>query len=162
MTQAKDNAKDAAAKAAAAKANKDSNPSNSGDAGSDPGAGVVDAITRANDARTKVETKGLAKGEVVDARLDNRVGEDRPRRESFPAVPQQVDGPDLAHQAEFTKAYLDAVGSETVKAGSRKGMHSPGPHGLGSEDERVSGDGDTGDVDAMKEALSKGYDSRRY
>lgn len=128
----------------------------------DPGAGVTEQVKAAADARTEVDAKGLAKGDVVDARLDNRTGADRPRRESFPAVPQQVDGPDLAHQAEFTRAYLDNVDSSSVKAGSRKGMHSPGPHGLGKESERASETDDAGDLDAMKTALDKGYDSRRH
>lgn len=128
-----------------------------------PGSGVKDALEEAHEGRTSLaDTKGLAKGEVVDARLDNRTGTDRPRRESWPAVPQQVDGPDVVHQAEFTKAYLDAVDS-SVASGSRKGMHSPGPHGLGSEDERVSAESDdAGDVKALRKAVKDGYDSRRH
>jgi hypothetical protein len=43
--------------------------------------------------------------EGVDPRLDNRQGWDRPVAETDPAVPQQVDGPDLVHQ----QAHADAV-----------------------------------------------------
>lgn len=127
------------------------------------GSGVKESLEQAHEARTSLaSTAGLAKDEVVDARLDNRVGTDRPRRESWPAVPQQVDGPDVVHQAEFTKAYLEAA-DNAVASGSRKGMHSPGPHGLGSEDERVSaGSDDAGDVKAMRKAVKDGYDSRRH
>ena len=74
----------------------------------------------------------------VDARLDNRVGADRPPLESFPAKPQQIDGPDVQHQVEHTRRTLDAA-----KAGGsveRKGMFSPGPHGLSDEDERKGTD----------------------
>lgn len=127
-----------------------------------PGSGVRKEAEAAHAARTEGDTDNLAKGDVVDARLDNRVAEDRPKREQWPAVPQQVDGPDLVHQAEFTKAYLAAREDPKV-VGDRKGMHSPGPHGLGSEDERVSAKSDdAGDVDAMKKALKQGYDSRRH
>lgn len=73
----------------------------------------------------------------VDARLDNRVGTDRPKLESFPAKPQQIDGPDVMHQAEHTAKVLadrakgnDGTGEKDVE---RKGMFSPGPHGLSDE-----------------------------
>lgn len=125
------------------------------------GGGVKAAAEQQAKARTEVPDSGLAKGDVLDARLDNRSGLDRPRRETFPAVPQQVDGPDLMHQAEFTKAYLDTVES-TVEDGSRKGLHSPGPHGLGEESERAGKTDDTGDIATMKKALKNGYDSRRH
>lgn len=127
-----------------------------------PDGGGVKAATEAQaKARTEVPDAGLAKGDVLDARLDNRSGLDRPRRESFPAVPQQVDGPDLMHQAEFTKAYLSEV-EKSVEDGSRKGLHSPGPHGLGEESERAGKTDDAGDIATMKKALKDGYDSRRH
>lgn len=72
----------------------------------------------------------------VDARLDNRTGADRPSLETFPAKPQQVDGPDVAHQREFTRAFLAARGG--ADEGDRKGMYSPGPHGLSDEALRES------------------------
>ncbi len=74
----------------------------------------------------------------VDARLDNRTGADRPSLESFPAKPQQVDGPDVTTQVEHTRKTLhkDALGRDPKEAGERKGMFSPGPHGL---DENVDG-----------------------
>jgi hypothetical protein len=75
----------------------------------------------------------------VDARLDNRVGDYRPVAESFPAVPQQVDGPDLAHQAEFTRRYHEDR-AKAVEEGDRKGMHSAGPHGLSDVEERKGHD----------------------
>ncbi len=77
-------------------------------------------------------------GEKVDPRLDNRAGDARPVRESFPAVPQQVDGPDLAHQAEFTRRYHES--RKDADYGDRKGMHSPGPHGLSDVEERKGND----------------------
>lgn len=94
-----------------------------------PGGNVKESVEAAHANRVEVDAKasGLAKGEVVDARLDNRTGTDRPQVEVFPAVPQQIDGPDVMHQAEFTRAYLD---KEAERVGNRKGMFSPGPHGL--------------------------------
>lgn len=68
--------------------------------------------------------------ENVDARLDNRTGTQRPKVESFPAKPQQVDGPDLMHQAEHTKRTLK---KEAADKTNRKGMFSPGPHGLSDD-----------------------------
>jgi hypothetical protein len=73
----------------------------------------------------------------VDARLDNRAGDQRPPLESFPAKPQQVDGPDLVHQAEHTRRVLaERADGDDV---DRKGMHSAGPHGLSDESERLGG-----------------------
>lgn len=104
----------------------------------DTGSGVGDALKDAHENRTELPgDNGLAKGEVVDARLDNRSGTSRPPVEKFPAVPQQIDGPDLMHQAEFTRAYLD---SQKDQVGNRKGMFSPGPHGLSPVEERKGHD----------------------
>lgn len=83
-------------------------------------------------------SKSEAVEEKVDPRLDNRSGAARPVRESFPAVPQQVDGPDLAHQAEFTRRYHESL--KDADLGDRKGMHSPGPHGLSEVEERKGHD----------------------
>lgn len=104
-----------------------------GNSGQDhePGDGLRDAAQAAHQARTTVP--GF---EGVDARLDNRTGAERPKLESWPAKPQQIDGPDVAHQAEHTRATL-ADREEAV--GERKGMHSPGPHGLSEEALRESG-----------------------
>lgn len=77
---------------------------------------------------TPVKDTSLEKGVAVDPRLDNRTGTERPKRTDFPAVPQQVDGPDIAHQKEFTKRYLDNLQADDAK--DRLGMASPGPHGL--------------------------------
>lgn len=68
----------------------------------------------------------------VDVRLDDRTGENRPPLEEFPAVPQQIDGPDVEHQAEHTAAHR-AKGKPDDDV-ARKGARSLGPHGL-SEDE---------------------------
>jgi len=104
-----------------------------------PGGNVRESVQEAHDARVEVDAKasGLGKGEVVDARLDNRSGADRPPVEVFPAVPQQIDGPDVQHQAEFTRAYLDSAES---RVGARKGMYSPGPHGLSEVEVRKGHD----------------------
>jgi hypothetical protein len=97
----------------------------------DPGEGLRQALQDAHTARTTVPG---APG--VDARLDNRTGAARPRLEEWPAKPQQVDGPDLAHQAEHTAATLRQLEQDAEK---RKGMYSPGPHGLSDEELRESG-----------------------
>lgn len=97
----------------------------------DPGEGLREALQASHEARTTVPG---APG--VDARLDNRTGAARPRLEEWPAKPQQVDGPDLAHQAEHTAAVLR---ERAEVAGERKGMYSPGPHGLSDEELRESG-----------------------
>ena len=91
----------------------------------DPGEGLREALQAAHEARTTVPGRP-----GVDARLDNRTGVAAPRVESWPAKPQQVDGPDLAHQAEHTAATLRNLEQEV---GERKGMYSPGPHGLSDE-----------------------------
>lgn len=72
---------------------------------------------------------------TVDARLDNRTGADRPPLETFPAKPQHIDGPDVMHQAAHTAAALKERASA---AEDRKGMFSPGPHGLSDESVRES------------------------
>lgn len=76
--------------------------------------------------------------EGVHPALDNRMGADRPPLENDPAVPQQVDGPDLLHQAE----HAEAVERAAREAGDipRKGMFSPGDHGLGDLSARERGD----------------------
>lgn len=75
--------------------------------------------------------------EGVHPALDNRVGAQRPPLESDPAVPQQVDGPDLLHQAEHAEAVARAEQEADV---ARKGMFSPGDHGLGDLAARERGD----------------------
>jgi hypothetical protein len=95
---------------------------------SEPGEGLKEAVQAAHKARTEVPG---APG--VDARLDNRSGAQRPPLEEWPAKPQQIDGPDLEHQAEHTRKTLDRIEQEV---GERKGMYSPGPHGLSDESQR--------------------------
>lgn len=65
----------------------------------------------------------------VDPRLDNRVGRQRPPLETFPAKPQQVDGPDITNQPNAREAA--AMAEEAADNVPRKGAGSPGPHGLG-------------------------------
>lgn len=91
----------------------------------EPGEGLRDALQATHEARTTVPGRP-----GVDARLDNRTGAAAPPVESWPAKPQQIDGPDLAHQAEHTAATLRNLEQEV---GERKGMYSPGPHGLSDE-----------------------------
>jgi hypothetical protein len=76
----------------------------------------------------------------VDARLDNRTGDARPPLEAFPAKPQQVDGPDVIHQVEHTRKVLEDRRNGAGDNVERKGMFSPGPHGLSDESLR---EGDT-------------------
>lgn len=108
---------------------------------------------------------------TVDARLDNRSGADRPPLQTYPAVPQQVDGPDVVNQAEFTRRYLDSGGS--VDTGRRLGMYSVGPHGItpdesvrsGNDNANESGgepapDGETGAPEATL-AASREKSARR-
>lgn len=97
------------------------------------GQGLADQLNESYAARVTVPG-----APNVDARLDNRTGTDRPSLETFPAKPQQVDGPDVAHQREFTRAFLAARGS--ADEGDRKGMYSPGPHGLSDEALRETGE----------------------
>lgn len=67
--------------------------------------------------------------QVIDPRLDNRVGNQRPPLETFPAKPQQIDGPDVANSPNAREA-AQMMQDEADNI-SRKGMASPGPHGLG-------------------------------
>ena len=90
-----------------------------------------DQVTAAHDARVTVPG-----ADGVDARLDNRTGADRPPLESWPAKPQQIDGPDVMHQAEHTRRTLR---NREQATGGHKGMFSPGPHGLGDESLREGG-----------------------
>jgi hypothetical protein len=78
--------------------------------------------------------------EGVDPRLDNRPGKDRPPMETDPAVPQQVDGPDLMHQAEHARAVAEKAAAADVDGTERKGMFSPGGHSLADESERGGND----------------------
>jgi hypothetical protein len=104
------------------------------------GGGVTEALQTAHDNRVEVDEPGLGKDDIVDARLDNRTGDDRPVRVDFPAVPQQVDGPDVAHQAEFTRRYLSQKAARKAADDKVLGQHSPGPHGLSGLDERKGHD----------------------
>lgn len=90
----------------------------------------AEAVSKAHEQRVTVP--GASN---VDARLDNRVGADRPKLEVFPAKPQQVDGPDVTTQVEHTRRTLnqDALGNDVKDGGARKGMFSPGPHGLSGD-----------------------------
>lgn len=92
----------------------------------DPGAGLGDALRSQYAARTTVPGH-----EGIDARLDNRQGRFRPPLEEWPAKPQQIDGPDVAHQVEHTR---ETLGRLTDEAGRVKGQFSIGSHGL-SRDE---------------------------
>lgn len=82
----------------------------------------------------EVKTEDLAASEeTVDPRLDNRTGSQRPPLETFPAKPQQVDGPSIEnHPTAKEAAQIAKDGGPAEDNVNRKGMHSPGPHGLGS------------------------------
>ena len=94
----------------------------------EPGEGLKDAVQAQHKARTEVPGRP-----GVDARLDNRSGRAAPPVEQWPAKPQQIDGPDLPGQAEFTRKFLQ---EQETEVGERKGMYSPGPHGLSDESQR--------------------------
>jgi len=98
---------------------------NSGQA-QEPGSGLRDAVQAQHKAR--VEVPG-APG--VDARLDNRQGRFRPVFEEWPAKPQQIDGPDVVHQLEHSRATLGQLTDEVD--GDAKGMYSIGSHGLSKD-----------------------------
>jgi hypothetical protein len=125
----------------------------------DPGSGVKDAAEQAAAART--EGAKTADG-VVDARLDNRTGNDRPPVTEGPAVPQQVDGPDLEHHDEHVRKAIAAGVANTADAGAAKGSkgaHATGPYGLGDDPyEPHSRDG------SAEGEVKKGvkFSSRRY
>lgn len=65
--------------------------------------------------------------ERIDPRLDNRRGAQRPPLEEFPAKPQQIDGPELGDPQPRPGERRTEDDDVT-----RKGMKSPGPHGLGA------------------------------
>jgi hypothetical protein len=88
------------------------------------GEGLRDAVQALYRARTEVPGRP-----GVDGRLDNRQGRFAPPLEKWPAKPQQIDGQDLSGQVEHTRRTLQ----ELEDAGERKGMYSPGPHGLSDE-----------------------------
>lgn len=94
----------------------------------DPTKGLADAVQAQHKARTEVPGHP-----GIDARLDNRSGAQRPPLEEWPAKPQQVDGPDVAHQVEHTRATLKEFEEST---GPVKGQYSIGSHGL-SKDESL-------------------------
>jgi hypothetical protein len=95
----------------------------------DPTQGVGDELQARHEQRVTVP--GYPN---VDARLDNRSGVERPPLEEFPAKPQQIDGPDVMGQIAHTRETLQSREDPT----DRKGMFSPGPHGLSDERVRVS------------------------
>lgn len=97
---------------------------------SDPNAGVADQLREAHEARTTVPG---APG--VDARLDNRRGNDRPVVGEV--KPQQIDGPDITEQVEWTRKALQD--REANSAEGRAGMFSAGPHGRSDESLREGG-----------------------
>jgi hypothetical protein len=92
----------------------------------DPGAGLAGAL------QTQFETRTQVPGHPgIDARLDNRAGAFRPPLEEWPAKPQQIDGPDVAHQVEHTRATLQ---DREQDLGPRKGAFSIGSHGLSTDE----------------------------
>lgn len=97
----------------------------------DPTAGVAEEMAASHERRTTVPG-----APNVDARLDNRTGDQRPPVESWPAKPQQIDGPDVMGQVEHTRR---ALADREREAGDRKGMFSAGPHGLSEESLREGG-----------------------
>jgi len=71
----------------------------------------------------------------VDARLDNRVGDQRPQRSPF-LKPQQVDGPEVGHFAEHAEAHAEEYAELTgvdAEQGDAVGMRSEGDLGRGPD-----------------------------
>lgn len=95
-----------------------------------PGAGVADELRESYNARTQVPG---APG--VDARLDNRRGNDRPVIGEV--KPQQIDGPDITEQAEWTRNAIANRDANTAEG--RAGMFSAGPHGRSDDSLREGG-----------------------
>lgn len=89
--------------------------------------------------------------ENVDPRLDNRGGSQRPPLETFPAKPQQIDGPSVETQPSAKEAAEAVERYDESSDIPRKGMHSPGDHGLG-ETEAVPFDESEGVVTADEKA----------
>lgn len=112
-------------------ASRDSVRTQRGNTDKDGNVGLADQLRESHDARVTVPG-----ADNVDARLDNRRGADRPPLEEWPAKPQQIDGPDVMTQAEHTRRTLQ---DRDDAAGDRKGMFSPGPHGLSDETLREGG-----------------------
>ncbi len=89
---------------------------------------LADELREAHKARTEVPG---APG--VDGRLDNRRGDQRPQH-TDQVKPQQIDGPDITEQYEWTRKVLAEKKATTEKAdGPVVGMFSPGPHGRSDE-----------------------------
>lgn len=100
------------------------------------------AAERDRGVRTGVRTGGTTEAMAaefdalgVDARLDNRVGDQRPQRSPF-LKPQQVDGPEVGHFAEHAEAhaeeYAELTGVDAVQ-GDAVGMRSEGDLGRGPD-----------------------------
>ena len=106
---------------------KDTKPA---DAKTDPKAGGQAQSTPASDKPAEqAERRDLAvtserEEDRIDPRLDNRRGAQRPPLEEFPAKPQQIDGPEMGDPQP-------RPGERAEDDVTRKGMKSPGPHGLG-------------------------------
>lgn len=114
-------------------------------------------------AEAKAEPKAEPKPQQVpstetfgelDPRIDNRTGDQRPPLETWPAVPQQVDGPDLEHQKEFEETVAKNRAKKAKDDVDRKVTRSEGPHGLGydagpstKEDTSATGDPAAGSYD---------------
>jgi hypothetical protein len=135
----------------AASQGQDSEPAREGDRYGAPGipgapddnkgGNLAEAQERGLQVRTEVPD--APEQFTVDARLDNRSGTDRPPLLQYPAVPQQVDGPDVMHQVEFTRNFLES--GQNVDTGPRLGMFSVGPHGLTADESARSGDDPAGE-----------------
>lgn len=93
---------------------------------------LADEVREAHNARTTVPG---APG--VDARLDNRQGDQRPQH-TDEVKPQQIDGPDITQQTEWTRKFL-AERKTAEQSGPVVGMFSPGPHGKSNESMREGG-----------------------
>jgi hypothetical protein len=68
----------------------------------------------------------------VNPRLDNRLGDQRPPLEEYPAKPQQVPGPEVGHFAEHAEQQRELFskfsGDDVERLG---GVRQEGRHGLG-------------------------------
>lgn len=69
----------------------------------------------------------------VNPRLDNRLGDQRPPLEEYPAKPQQVPGPEVGHFAEHAEEFAELNSKFTGEKDVERlgGLRTEGRHGLG-------------------------------
>lgn len=94
--------------------------------------------------RLGVSTGGTTAAQVseyealgVNPQLDNRTGDQRPRKVEWPAKPQQIPGAEVGHFQEHAEKYR-ALADKFKDNGEPLGSRSLGAHGLGEDDDKLS------------------------